>query len=231
MRTSRARASLPGSSSAWSAPSTTTTSAPVPRQASMLGSTGDHESSSRRRGASGRRPARTPAAGRSPSPRSRAGGPRRRATRAAASYRPRLVEWLQAGVEPVVGGLTVHPALEAAAQLEHVRDDVLAVAGEAELLADGVHHLLRRRHAGRGEQHEEGDAIRLHGGDRPDPGTLADAPEPGPLGADRVEHRERVARLHVEAAARRVARRLALAAAVEGDDADARRRQQPVQVP
>ena len=49
--------------------------------------------------------------------------------------------------------------------------------------------------------------------------------------ADRVAHRERILDLHVEAAARRVAGRLALAAAVEGGDADAGGREQLVEVP
>ncbi len=124
----------------------------------------------------------------------------------------------------------VHVVVEAPPQIERARDDVLPVAGEAQLLSGRVHHLLARRDSGRGDEDEERHAVGGGRGQRRDPAALAVAPEPDPLDADRVQHRERVAHLHVEAAAGRVARRLALAAAVEGDDADARGRKSSVQV-
>ena len=124
----------------------------------------------------------------------------------------------------------VHVVLESPPQLERARDDVLVEPREPQLRGGRVPHLLGRRDPGRGDEDEERDAVGLDRGERRDPAALAVAPEPDALDADRVQHRERVAHLHVEAPAGRVARRLALAAAVEGDDADARRRKDSVQV-
>ena len=124
----------------------------------------------------------------------------------------------------------MHVVLEPLPQLERARDDVLVEAGEAKLRGVRIPHLLGRRDPGRGDEGEKRDAVGLHRGERRDPAALAVAPEPDALDADRVQHRERVAHLHVEAPPGRVARRLALAAAVERDDADAGRRKHSVQV-
>ena len=63
-----------------------------------------------------------------------------------------------------------------------------------------------------------------------DPAALAETPKTDSLGVDRLEHREGVLHLQLEAAPGRGARRLALPAAVEGDDADAGGRQHLVQM-
>ena len=65
---------------------------------------------------------------------------------------------------------------------------------------------------------------------RRDPATLAVAPEPYALRVDGVEHCKGIPHLHVEAAPRRIARRLAVAAAIEGHDADPRRGQDAMQM-
>jgi hypothetical protein len=90
--------------------------------------------------------------------------------------------------------------------------------------------LLGRRDAGRGQQDEERDLVGRDRRERADPGSLADPPEANPLGVQRAQHGQRVIDLKLEAPARRVAGRLALAAAVEGDDADPVLREQLVHV-
>ena len=125
----------------------------------------------------------------------------------------------------------MHVRLESAPQVEHPLNHVVAVSGDAQLPLDGVHHLLRRGDAGRGDEHEEGDLVGARCRDRTDPAALADPPEPHALGVDGPQDGDSIVRLQVEAAARRITGGLTLSAPVEGDDADPRRRQQLVEVP
>jgi hypothetical protein len=146
---------------------------------------------------------------------------------------PRLVEGgEQVGRELLVGlgRDRVHPVLEPSPQLERAFYRLVPVAGQAQLALDRVHHLLGRRHPGGGDEDEERDLVRGCGGERPDPAALADPPEADPFCVDGPQHGQRVVDLELEPAARRVAGRLAFAAAVEGHDADPVRRQKLVQV-
>src|SRR5204862_3223300 len=79
-------------------------------------------------------------------------------------------------------------------------------------------------------EHQEGDLVGTGCRDGSDPAALADAPEPDALDVDGSQNRDRIVRLKVEPAARRVPRGLTLSAPVKGDDADPRRRQQLVEV-
>ena len=79
------------------------------------------------------------------------------------------------------------------------------------------------------QQHEERDPLRPGGRHRPDPATLAEPPETEPIDVECVGESDCVVRLELETAARRLAGRFALAAPVEGEHADARRRKDVVQ--
>ena len=118
----------------------------------------------------------------------------------------------------------VHPVLEPLAQTERVRDHGLVVPRQPKLGGGRVHHLLGWRDTGGGDKDQERDAIRHRGRERRDPTSLAEPPEPDSLGVDRVAYRKRIGGLHHEAPAGGVSRRLALAATIEGGDADAGRR-------
>ena len=126
--------------------------------------------------------------------------------------------------------MVVSPVVEPPAKRERPRDDRLVESAEPELLGGRVRHLLRRRDPRGGHEDEKRNSLRRSRCQRRDPTTLAVAPESYELSVDRVQHCQGISHLHGEAAPRRIARRLAVAAAIEGHDADPRRGQDAMQV-
>lgn len=124
----------------------------------------------------------------------------------------------------------MHPAFELQPQYACSIEHLAAVTGEFELTLVRVPHLLGGRHTGGRDRDYESDVLGERCRERRNPAALAEAPKADAVRSERSGHRERISGLSLEAAARRLALGLAVAAPVECRDADAAWRQSLVQV-
>jgi hypothetical protein len=114
----------------------------------------------------------------------------------------------------------MHPRVEPASQVDHAAHHVLAVPPAADLLGHAVQHLLGGRDAGGRDKDEECDERGAAGRQRPNPGTLAEAPQSEPLHSERFPDRQRILRLDLEMIDGWLPIRRPFASAIEGRDAD-----------